>query len=712
MKKEDEFLASMRDRFRLSQENETDLKREALDDMRFAFIPGNQWEESQKKKRGKRPCYEFNRVRQSIKQVTGEQRKNRPQIKIRATEESDKKTADTLQGLIRNIETVSNAERAYDTGFEFAVGGGFGAWRIATDYCAESAFDQELQIKEIRNPFTVWFDPSASEWDRRDGWFAFVTERIALEEYERRYPKAEAVDFDDSRFDSAWFNKNDVQIAEYWVREPVNKTMLLLSDGRTVDAAEFEPIKDEQAAKGVSVIKSREVKSHKVVQYIVSGAEVLEGPNEWAGKFIPIVPVWGDLLNIEGEDYFSGMVRPSKDSQRLYNFNRTAAVEIVAKSPKAPYLATREQIKGYEAQWNASNADDAPYLLFNPDPQAPGLKPQREPGPQVPTALVAMLQLDAEDLKSTSGIFDASLGASSNETSGRAIIARQNQGDTATFEYVDNLSRSIRYTGEILVDLIPRIYDTKRTIRILGEDGTEQFVTLNEEVQDQQTGQAVILNDTSRGRYDVTVTTGPSYATARMELADTLLKVSQSAPNVAPILSDLIVRSLDLPGGDEAVKRLRRMMLQQGIVDPTPEDMEDAQKIPPKPPAPEQELQMRGMKAEVESKEIANAQAMKDLQTPPEQSGGADMARMQLDAHKAQIDAQARVQIEQEKLAHARWEAELQANVAIQKAQIDAQTRLQIAAMDQENKAAIAQQNNETKIVTGFAQMNSPSGAL
>src|SRR5262249_47482034 len=159
-------------------------------------------------------------------------------------------------------------------------------------------------------------------------------------------------------------------------------------------------------------------------------------------------------------------------------------------------------------------------------------------------------------------------------------------------EYMDNLSRAVRYTGEILVDLIPKIYDTRRTIRILGEDNAEFYVTLNDEVVDQQTGRTVRVNDVTRGRYDVTVDVGPSFETARMEMADTLSQISQGNPAVAPVLADLIVKSLDLPGSDEAVKRLRKMMIRQGVIDPTPEDLQEAQAMPPQPPSPEQQLQM------------------------------------------------------------------------------------------------------------------------
>jgi hypothetical protein len=711
-KADDDFIATMRTRFEKAQDADGWQRDCAMADLKFAFVPGEQWEEKQKKARRGRPCYEFNRLRQSIKQVTGEQRKNRPQVKVRATENSDKKTADTLQGLIRNIEAVSNADRAYDTAFQFAVAGGFGAWRITTDYCSETAWDQELLIREIRNPFIVYFDPGANEWDRRDGLFAFVGERMSPDAFKARWPKADLSSFEMLGDKTRWCTDDSILVCEYWVREPVTRKVLLLSNNETVFEDEALPVLDEMAAAGVTPVKERIVHTHKVTQYLVNGVEKLEPPTEWAGKYIPIVPVWGDLINIEGEDRYSGMVRFSRDTQKLYNYNRTTAQEFVAKSPKAPYLATMHQIQGFEQQWNAANADDAPYLLYSPDPNAPGIKPVREPAPQMPAAMVQMLQLDAEDIKSTSGIYDASLGARSNETSGKAILARQNQGDTATFEYTDNLSRAIRFTGEILVDLIPKIYDTKRTIRVLGEDDSEQFVTLNEEIVDQQTGQLVRVNDVTKGRYDVTVTVGPSYQTARMELADMLMQVSQSSPQVAPILTDLVVKNLDLPGGDEAAKRLRRLAVRQGLVPPNDEDKEDEAKNPP-PPNPQAELQMRGMQAEVQSKEIANAQAMKELQAPPETDNGVEAAQLQLEAHKAQaaqeqaaMQEHTKLQIEQMRIAQAQWEKQADIETELAKARIEADTRIQIAMLDQQQKAQAARDATEARAMTDLHRTN------
>lgn len=679
---DDDLLATVRTRFKRCVDHDPDLRDLAQEDIRFAFEAGNQWDEATKKSRGLRPCYEYNKVRQHIRQVTNDQRQNRPSIKIRATEEADKDTAETLQGLVRNIESVSNAERAYDTAFEIAVAGGFGGWRVVAQYADDDAFEQELRIKEVRNPFSLYLDPGAQEWDRRDALYGFVTEVLSEGEFKVRYPRAEISSFEgDAEWVSDWFFEDKVRVCEYWFKKPYTKTIALLSSGETVDKAEIASVLDELAAeKGVTIVKEREVQCMRVYQCVVSGAEVLSKPTLWPGKFIPIVPVWGDLTNIGGRDIYSGMVRFSKDAAKGYNFTRTMAVESVANVPKAPWLVTPKMLEGgLQKYWDEANTENFPYLPFNADPSVPGGMPVRPPGPQIPAALIQLAQLDNDDLKATMGQFDASLGAKGNETSGRAIMARQKEGDNANFNYIDNLGRAIKFTGEILVDLIPHYYDTQRTIRVLGDDGAEKYVQLYGEVVDQQTGQRVKVNDLSRGRYDVTVTVGPTFATQRMEAADTLSNIIQSAPDTAPVLADLIVKNMDGPGTEEASKRLRRMAVRAGMADPTDEDKQDMANNPP-PPNPAAEMEMRTKKLEGDRIELENHKLMKEIQAPPEQAQAEnpqlEMAKLQNAQAIAAINAQSA-----ERIAAAQIQADLQ------KAEIDRQTKLEIARMNAEGAA-------------------------
>jgi hypothetical protein len=681
-KEEDEILKAVRTRFARCIDHDSDQRKEAQDDLKFAFVKGHQWDDAAKTARGLRPCYEYNKVRQHIRQVTNDQRQNRPAIKIRAVEEGDKDTANTYQGLIRNIESVSNAERAYDTAFEVAVAGGYGGWRVVAQYADDDAFEQELRIKEVRNPFSLYLDPGAQEWDRRDALYGFVTEILSESEFKIRYPKAELSSFDgDAEWANQWFFDEKVRVCEYWYKKPYNKTICLLSNGETVDKEQVAPVLDELAAeKGVTILREREVQCMKVYQCVVSGAEVLSKPVEWPGKFIPIVPVWGDLVNIEGRDLFSGMVRFSKDAAKGYNFTRTMAVESVANAPKAPWLVTPKMLEGgLQKVWDEANVENFPYLPFNPDPNVPGGMPKREPPPDVPRSLIELAKLDNDDLKATMGQFDASLGKQGNETSGKAIMARQREGDNANFNYIDNLGRAIKYTGEILVDLIPHYYDTPRSIRVLGEDGAEKYVQLYGETLDKQTGQKVKVNDLSRGRYDVTVSVGPTFATQRMEAAELLTNIMQSAPETAPILADLVVKNMDGPGTDEASKRLRRMAIKAGMVAPTDEDREDEANNPT-PPNPMAELELREKKLGADKIELENFKLAKEIQAPnetgPVENPALEAAKLDAEIRKAAIDAESK-----ERIAAAQIQADLQ------KAEIDRQTKLEIAQIQAQHSA-------------------------
>ena len=570
IKKDDKFMNEMRTRFELSIEADSENRVRALDDVRFVSVQGEQWDEYQKRKRKTRPCYEFNRLRQHIRQVTGDQRQNRPQIKLRAVEQGDKETADIMQGLIRNIESISNADKAYDTAFEWAVTGGYGVWRLKTEYNNNDSFEQDIKIQEVTNPFSVYFDPSAQEFDRRDAQYAFVITRMGKDEFKQKYPNDELIDYTGANYDiQHWIDDASVTLCEYWYRQYEDKNLLLLSNGNTVYEDEI-PDRMVLEANGITVLKERKVEVPKVKMALLTGEGVIEEA-DWAGRFIPIVPVYGDIVDIDGEFHYSGMVRFGKDAQRVYNYHRTTMIETIANAPKVPYLVTPEQIKGFEGLWKSANAENMPFLPYNPDPRAGGM-PQRSGGVEIPQALITASQYDAEDIKAVTGQFDASMGAGGNETSGRAILARQREGDTATYSYIDNLSRAIRYTGEILVDLIPKIYDTERVVRILGIDGGEKWVAINKIQLDQMTGQEIITNDITSGKYDVSVSVGASYNTQRQEASEALLEMMGN-PMLAPVVADLLAKNLDIPNSDELEKRLRKIGIKSGVIEPSEEEM-------------------------------------------------------------------------------------------------------------------------------------------
>lgn len=562
----------MRERYERAVEAESDNRELALDDLRFVTIPGHTWDEAQRKARGKRACYEFPILRSHWRQVVNDQKKGRPGIKVRAQRDATVKDADLRAGLIRNIEAMSNADIAYDSAFELMTAAGFGAWRVGHDYSDDDAWDMDLRISPIADALSsVWLDPTHKLPHGGDAGWGFIEESISRESFKARYPKAEIHDFESAKGlgCGTWFTKDTVRIAEYHRVVEYTKEIALLTDGRSVDLAEVESALDELAAEGITIQTRgdgspmvRKTKCKKAIYSIVSGTEELEGPFETPFKRLPIITCYANRHLIEGKWYWCGMVRFSRDPQKLVNYNLTTGQELLGKQPKAPYLLTPKMLegKGVKAMWDRSNAMDVPYLPFNPDPAAPGGRPIRERTPDMPAAFTAMTQIAVDMLKASDGIFDASVGARSNETSGKAIRARQQEGDTATFDYQDALSGSVAETGRVIGEALPAVYDTQRQVRIIGRDGSEDFVTLYEEVRDEQTGQMVKVNDLSKGKYDYTVTTGPSYDTQRMEFVDALVQLSQGNPLVAQGVPDLIIGAMDFPKADEAAERLKLLL--------------------------------------------------------------------------------------------------------------------------------------------------------
>lgn len=691
----DDIFREALEQFKRAYDADSENSRLAKADIEFAFVEGKQWDDAAKKARGDyRPMYEFNRVRQAIRQVVGDQRRERPSGKVRAVDSNtDPEFAENMMGLIRNIESVSGAEKAYDMAYEFAVAGGKGAWRVCTEYADDSAFEQDIRIKEIPNPFAVYFDPAAQEFDRRDGMFCFVCQRMGKDEYKRKYPKADLKGWERDDGHELWADDVTIQLAEYWKRVPIQKEIALLSDGRTVDVAEIESVVDELAAAGITVVKSRMVDTYKVEQYILGGGGVVEGPNEYPGKYIPVVPCWGDLLCVDGKWRYSGLVRFAKDAQRLHNYQLTTAVEAIALTPKAPYLLTPAQIKGHEKTWKQANVDNLPYLTYNPDPQAGGA-PQRTPPPNLPAAHLTLAQVSGDELKATTGIYDASLGARSNETSGKAILARQNEGDTANYAYIDNLGRALCYTYEILLDLIPKVYDTKRAIRVLGEDGKEDMIVLNQTVIDQQTGQEVRVNDLSKAKFDVVVSVGPTFQTARMELADSLMGLANANPQIGLMLSDLMVRNLDIAGSDQVADRIRWFLEKSGMAPP---EEEGQQPIPP---------QVQAMIAQGKQVLDAQAQAIAGLQGQLQQAGQ-EIQRLKVGEETKQADIAIKAQeLEIQRQELAVRVQELQAKHAIEVG------KLQIDAFEAQKDAAVQAANEATKQAgDGMGRMQSEIGA-
>ncbi|MFC3070522.1 portal protein [Phenylobacterium soli] len=561
---DDEIIREAREAFELAADSEAENRREALDDLRFARL-GEQWPERVRRERelDGRPCLTINRLPAFIRQVVNDARQNKPAMVVHPVDDAaDPKTAEVLNGLIRHIERSSDAEVAYDTALDFAVTGGFGYFRINTRYASDDTFDQDLVIERVANPFSIYGDPNGTAADSSDWNTAFVVDTLPKAVFEARWKGAEAVDWGADSYaqlTGPWLEGDQVMVAEYWRREPVQRSILALSDGQVVEASVYAAQKTMYDALGVSVVgRPRQVASHKVTQRILTGAEVLETV-DWAGKYIPIVPVYGEELHVDGKRRLRSLVRDAKDPQRMFNYWRTTMTELVALAPKTPFIGRKGAFETDSAKWATANTQTHAYIEYDgPEP------PQRQSFAGPPAGAMQEALSASDDMKAIMGLHDASLGAMSNETSGRAILARQREGDVSTFHYIDNLSRALRHAGRILIDLIPKVYAAPRVIRVLGPDGTAGAVAVNQPPAANgaaaQLGDIEKIYDLTIGKYDLTVASGPSFTTRREEAANQMIELIRAYPQAAPLIGDLLAKNLDWPGADEIAARLQAML--------------------------------------------------------------------------------------------------------------------------------------------------------
>ena len=544
----------------LRQVNDVDSnnRAEALDDVRFAA--GDQWPVDVQNSRvlEARPCLTINKVDAYCRQIVNQIREQRPRIKCHGMNtQSDEKQAEIITGLCRHIELQSDADQAYLNAVDYAVRMGWGYIRIHTDYVKDDSFNQEIYIKPIENPFTVYFDPNSIMADGSDAERCLITTLIPKKTFSAMYPEAEI----DSGFVSRgtgdvvgdWIQKEEIRIAEYWytVRESV--VLLQLSDGSSI----YEDETDKELMKelGIEIINKRDSVRKKIKWCKVTAMQVLE-EGEWAGKYIPIVPVYGQSTIVQGKHKRFGLVRMAKDPQRMYNYWSTALTETVALAPKAKWLLAEGQDEGHENEWAQANIKAMPVLRYKQTDidgrQAP--PPVRQSPEQPPTGAMAAMQSMNLDLQAVIGIFDPSQLPQGIQ-SGKAIAGQQAQSDMTNMHYYDNLTRSIRQVGRIILDLIPKIYDTERAMRIIGADGKPEIMTINERKMDEQ-GVNRILNDVTVGEYDVVMDTGPGYNSKRQEASDAMMQLFAAEPQLIQVAGDLLVRNMDFPGADVIADRM------------------------------------------------------------------------------------------------------------------------------------------------------------
>lgn len=746
-----DFLDKVMKQLKRCVDADSHNRQAAIEDLKF--LNGDQWDEKEKTRRARkgRPALQINLLPKFVDQVTGDARHNRPQIRIRPADgQASVDLAKIREGIIRNIEYMSNAPAIYDNGFEGAVSCGYGGWRVLTRYTEENPFQQEVYLEAIPNPFLVYFDPDAKDAVCADARYAFVLEKMPKSKFTDTWPKAEVpgseIKWGKGVTNEQWYDKDTITVAEYFAIESREETFHLLEDGTVVTDDEYKEMIEEyesslkdglehlmatidqgrmaqaiasqaqtsmpqnpaqppqpSAAPGGGPIlnqpkapapqgqvppggmppqgapapggqpgqqppqgqqlpqqvqdtriprtarpkieQTRTANVSVVRQYLVTCLEVLEGPNDVPGKYIPLVPVYGKERNVEGKRYVRGLVRDAKDPQKMVNYWNTAAAEAVALQPKAPWLGTPKMFEGFEQDYALANVDNFPYLKFNIDPDAPQMYPQRQSAGQPPVAIFEQIRRGEENIKSVIGMFNADVGNFGSEQTGRAVTAKQKPGDIGTYAFISNLERSVAHTGRIINEMIPVIYDTERDVRLRHFDQSESFVPVNttagyalksvKENPDRYVGMSVKkieqairkygkdakFNEMTVGKYDVICTTGPSYSTARQESMDNMLMLAQAMPQQMAIGLDLLVKNMDFKEAEELAKRIRKTIPANLI------ELKEGEE-PPQPPPPNPQMQMQ-------------------------------MAKLQIEQGKAQLQ-QMKLQQEQMKLEHAKLKIQLE----------------------------------------------------
>jgi len=705
---QEQIIAEARQKFKECFENESEERAKMRDDLRFCTF--EQWPDAVKQARendvenGARPCLTIDKINQYIVQVVNDMRQGKPSIVVRPQDDkADVETAKVLKGIIRNIEDQSNADIAYMTGGESQVRIGVGYWRVMAEYISPDSFEQDLCIKPIFNSFSVYLGPHVFP-DGSDARHAFIVEAMPEEAFKQKYPKAnaerDAFDGIDSDAVNWWRTDKTVTVVEYYVLKRKAMELYYLADGTTMWKDMYDKWPADQG-ETPPVMDTRMSFKEQLCWYKMTGVEILEY-RELPGQWIPIIKTVGRSAIVDGKWMYWGLVRPAKDALRMYNYWSSTITEKMALAPKTPFIGAKGQFRNMEDRWRQANVKNFSYLEYDPvEVHGQALPPPQRQGPTpIEAAMLQQLQVIEHDVQTSLGVFKAGLGEHEPQQSGRAILALQRESDTGTYHFAANLGLSIRHTGRILLDLIPHYYDTKRMVRILGDDGSMAAAQIDPNAEQQGVGGVFNPN---LGRYDVTITVGPGYNTKRMEAAAVLTEISKSAPQLLQIFGDVLFRSLDFPYSDVIADRLRKML--------PPEVQDDGDQT--------QQLmqQVQQMQQQIQAAE-QTMQAMDEENTKLKAGVESDMAKIesqqvvkfaQIEADKEEFDK--KMELEwykaEQQLALNKWKAENQLDQSASTeghrqalAEDDQQHRHQMDEESQEHAERMAERKSEKETAT------------
>lgn len=565
-------------RFRECIEWEGPFRQRFKEDMRFLYADSDnqeQWNASVRAQRqiAGQVMVTINKTHTHWLHVVNQNKENKPEIQVSPTGESSSyESAQIFEQIIKRIEYISDAQTAYDVASGFQVGGGIGYWRLVTDYQDDRSFDQEIFIKQIPDPLAVYLDPMIKTQDGSDARFAFVFDDMPRKEAERKYGKILSGVQGLGDMAEDWMRRDYIRVAEYYEKNESKEWLYAITgdDGTvtTVRESEMPPEgKDliHQAMENGQNVQRRRVSKATINWYLIVGNQIAE-KGVWAGKYIPIIRVPGEEIILEGRLDRKGIVRYLKDAQRAFNYNASAALEFGALQSKSPYMAPVEAIEGLENYWATANSQNHAFLPYNhadengnPIPQ-----PERQQPPVSPPVFLEGMQAAEHELMMASGQYEATFSAQGNEISGVSIEQRQKQGERVTFHYQDNLAKAIRFTGKQLIDLIPKIYDTRRIVRIMDDSGEESAIQVDphakqalQRQEDKEEAQVSAIFNPNVGEYDVVAKCGPNFDTRREKAFDAMTQLLAAQPMLANVIGDLYMGTADFPSADKLQERMR-----------------------------------------------------------------------------------------------------------------------------------------------------------
>lgn len=707
---DEKLLKTFRECLKKQMDDEDESRKQMQDDLHFATL--DQWDaairsEREKDPNGARPCLTIDKINQYLNQVTNDMRRNKPGVKVRPVDsEADVDTGRIIQGTVRHIEDQSSGQVAYETAGDWQVKCGLGYFRITTDYISDDSFDQEIKICRIPNMFSTYLGPHTQP-DGSDADWGVIIENVPEEAFKTQYPNAKYTD--DSFLEDVHIWKPDscILVAEYFYTHYEKKTLLFLKNGESVFADKYDGDLENVSEKRESLVK--EIRWCKL-----TGCEILER-RDWAGKYIPIVEVIGKESFVDGKRMTWGLVRPAKDNLRMYNYWASSVTEKIGLSPKTPYIGAVGQFKSQGDRWDKANRVNyakLEYDVIDVNGNAVSAPRRGEPAP-IETAMIGMMQIIDRDVQTSLGMFKASVGESESQQSGRAINALQNESDTGTFHFQDNMNRSIRHAGRIIVDLIPKIMDTKRIQRILGDDGEYEQVqidptqkTAKRELKDTTTGKIKKIYNLGVGKYDVSISSGPSYSTKRIEAAQVFSELTRSAkdPASAAVLQYLTIKNSDITSSDEATDMLK------ALLPPGTLQQEGQEKIPPKAMQKMQQMSEAGQQLQQQLQEVG--QENQKLKSGAQEK----QAELQLKSQSMQAELQLKSQIQQAELKLEQEKAAAMIEIDRQKAQAQMEIQKMKLQFDiqskNEEKQELMQGDQMPQIMEGLNQAFAQMGDL